>query len=38
VAGCIVAFGNEDVVVHTTFKWLIQWDWWTLKVSADLEV
>lgn len=36
MAGRIVAFGDEDVIVHTTFKWLIQRNWRTLKLSADL--
>jgi hypothetical protein len=37
VAGCVVALGDEDIVVHTALKWLIQWDWGTLRMSADLE-
>ena len=36
VAGCIVALGDEDVVVHTALKWLVQRDWGTLMLSADL--
>ncbi len=38
VASCVVALGDEDVVVHTTFKWFVQWDRGALMVSADLEV
>ncbi len=37
VAGCIVALGDEDVVVHTALKWLVQRDWGTLTLSADLD-
>lgn len=36
VAACVVAFGDEDVVVDTALQWLVQWDWWSLKVSADI--
>ncbi len=36
VAGCVVALRDEDIVVHTTFEWLIQWDWGPLMVSAEL--
>jgi hypothetical protein len=35
VAGCVVALGDEDVVVHSTLKWLIQWNRGALRVSAD---
>jgi hypothetical protein len=38
VAGCVVALGDEDIVIHTTFKWFIQGDWWALMASADVEV
>jgi len=27
---CIVALGNEDVVIDTTLKWLIKWNWRSL--------
>lgn len=37
VAGCVIAFGDEDVVVHTALKRLVQWNWGTLRVSADLQ-
>ena len=37
VTGCIVALGDEDVVVHTALKWLVQRDWGTLTLSADLD-
>ncbi len=37
VTGCIVALGDEDVVVHTALKWLVQRDWGALTRSADLE-
>jgi hypothetical protein len=37
VAGCVVAFGDEDVVIHTALKRLVQWNWGTLRMSADLE-
>ncbi len=37
VAGCIIALGDEDVVVHTALKWLVQRDWGTLTRSADLD-
>lgn len=37
VAGCVVTLGDEDVVVHTTLEWLIQWDRGTLRMSVDLE-
>jgi len=37
VAGCVVALGDEDVVVHTALERLVQWNWGTLRTSADLE-
>jgi hypothetical protein len=36
VAGCVVALGDEDVVVDTALQWLVQWDRWSLKVSVDI--
>jgi hypothetical protein len=37
VAGCVVTFGDEDVVIHTALKRLVQWNWGTLRMSADQE-
>lgn len=34
VAGGIIAFGDEDVVIDTTLEWLVEWDWWSLSTSA----
>jgi len=31
VTGRIVALGDEDVVVHTALKWLVQRNWRTLN-------
>ena len=35
VASGVVTLGDEDVVVHATLQWLVEWDWWALKASAD---
>jgi hypothetical protein len=37
VAGCVVALGYEDVVIHTALERLVQWNWGALRMSADLE-
>jgi hypothetical protein len=37
VAGRVVALGDKDVIIHTALKRLIQGNWRTLKLSADLE-
>lgn len=37
VAGCVVTFGDEDVVIHTALKRLVQWNRGTLRMSADPE-
>jgi hypothetical protein len=31
----VVALRNEDVVIDTALQWFVQWDWWTLMLSAD---
>jgi hypothetical protein len=31
MAGCIVALGDEDVVISTALQGLVEWDWWALK-------
>jgi hypothetical protein len=36
MAGSVVALRDEDVVIDSAFQWLVQWDWWTLVLSADL--
>lgn len=37
MAGRVVALGDEDVIIHTALEWLVQWNWGTLRVSADLK-
>jgi hypothetical protein len=37
VAGCIVTLGDEDVIVHSALKWLVQWNRGPLRMSADLK-
>ena len=36
VTSCIIALGDEDVVVHTALQWLIQGNRGTLNMSAGL--
>jgi hypothetical protein len=36
MTGSVVALRDKDVVIDSAFQWLVQWDWWTLVLSADL--
>lgn len=37
VTSSIVALRDEDVVVYTTLKRLVEWDWWTLAQVSRMK-
>ena len=35
VTGCVVALGDEDVVIDAALQWPVEWDWWSHELLFD---